>query len=441
VLPLVALLVSTVMSLFAGAGAAHATTGSNERSSSDSPSKADEQYFVGVIDINGYIDPVTRDFILQSVENAVNDHAQALILQVNSPGSLLPQKELDALEKRLADEKRVAIAVWVGAFDARAHGGAVRLLAAADIVGVGVSTSIGGSTRPPAGGRLGQLVDRKINEQEAIKTKVATIFAPVLVEFVGQLGGKTIDGKKLVTYYVEIDPKTRLPLKDSKGNLIRKPYGVRFAKLGLIARLWHMATNPSVAYLFLLVAFALFIFEFFTGGIGIAAAVGLMAFVLAASGLGNLPTRPLGLALLVVSMLGFAIDIQASTARFWTAVGTVSLVVGSLTLYANGIHVPLFVIAILTLMIVLFMVSGMPTMVRTRFATPTIGREAMIGEEGTAREAINPEGVVVVRGAPWRARTNRATPIAAGEAMRVVSIDGFLLEVEPLEGAAKTHRG
>jgi membrane-bound serine protease (ClpP class) len=395
-------------------------------------SKANDKYFVNVIDVGGYIDRVTRDFILESVENAVTDKAQALIIQLNSPGSLLTQSELDAFEKKLAAETRVPIAVWVGGLDARAHGGAVRILAAADVIGVARPTDIGDSTPVPPGGKLSELVGKTMPWNEALKKKIATIDAPVLVEMVGRLDGLTLDGKRLVTIYSE---------KNAKGETIKKPYGVRFAKLGLISRLWHMATTPQVAYLFLLVALALFIFEFYTGGIGVAAVVGLMAFVIAVSGLGNLPTRPLGVALLGLSMLGFAIDIQAGTTRFWTAVGVVSLVIGSLTLFSDGVHVPLYWIAILTMMIVAFMVSGMPTMVRTRFATPTIGREAMIGEEGLAQNAINPEGVVVVRGAPWRARTNRATPIAAGEGIRVAAIDGFLLEVEPLEGAAKTHRG
>jgi membrane-bound serine protease (ClpP class) len=89
---------------------------------------------------------------------------------------------------------------------------------------------------------------------------------------------------------------------------------------------------------------------------------------------------------------------------------------------------------------VLAMVSGMPAMVRNRFTNPTIGREWMIGEVGTAVGAVSPDGVVTVRDAPWRARTNRATPIEPGQAVRVVSIDGLLLEVEPLEGAARDHR-
>ena len=55
-------------------------------------------------------------------------------------------------------------------------------------------------------------------------------------------------------------------------------------------------------------------------------------------------------------------------------------------------------------------------------------------------DSVDPDGVVSVRGARWRARTNRATPVPAGEQVRVIAIDGVTLEVEPLEGAARDHR-
>jgi membrane-bound serine protease (ClpP class) len=48
--------------------------------------------------------------------------------------------------------------------------------------------------------------------------------------------------------------------------------------------------------------------------------------------------------------------------------------------------------------------------------------------------------VVTVANARWRARTNRATPVQAGAAVRVVAIDGVTLEVEPEEGAARDYR-
>jgi membrane-bound serine protease (ClpP class) len=88
----------------------------------------------------------------------------------------------------------------------------------------------------------------------------------------------------------------------------------------------------------------------------------------------------------------------------------------------------------------LAMYAGMPTMVRTRFSTPTIGREWMIGELGEARTDIAPDGVITLRDAPWRARTNRATPIHQHERARVVAIEGLVLEVEPEGGGARDYR-
>ena len=53
---------------------------------------------------------------------------------------------------------------------------------------------------------------------------------------------------------------------------------------------------------------------------------------------------------------------------------------------------------------------------------------------------MDPDGVALVHGAQWRARTNRATPLAKGDRLRVIAIDGFTLEVEPEEGGARDHR-
>jgi membrane-bound serine protease (ClpP class) len=64
----------------------------------------------------------------------------------------------------------------------------------------------------------------------------------------------------------------------------------------------------------------------------------------------------------------------------------------------------------------------------------------MVGMTGQAVNEVNPEGVVLVSDARWRARTNRATPITPGSTVRVVAIDGVTLEVEPEEGAARDYR-
>jgi membrane-bound serine protease (ClpP class) len=88
----------------------------------------------------------------------------------------------------------------------------------------------------------------------------------------------------------------------------------------------------------------------------------------------------------------------------------------------------------------LFMIGAVPVAIRSRFSTPTVGRAGMIGEMGTAEVDVDPDGVVRVRDALWRARTNRATPIKVGAAVRVVEVDGLVLEVEPEEGGARDYR-
>jgi len=214
---------------------------------------------------------------------------------------------------------------------------------------------------------------------------------------------------------------------------------VRFAKLGLWSRVVHSAASPSVAELLLVAGCLLVVFEFFTAGVGVAGAAGAGCLVLAAVGLANLPSRPWAVALVALGCAGFAIDVQAGAPRVWTGMGTGAVAAGSIGLVGGAFHPSPFAVAASVVGTFLFMVAGMPAVVRARFSTPTIGRESMIGELGQALTDVSPEGTVELRAAPWRARTNRATPIRAGQPVRVVGLDGLLLEVEP-EGVPATDR-
>jgi membrane-bound serine protease (ClpP class) len=218
----------------------------------------------------------------------------------------------------------------------------------------------------------------------------------------------------------------------------------RFAKLDLVDQLFHTVASPPVAYLLFLIGLALIVFEFYTAGVGIAGVVGAFCVILACYGLAALPARGWAVALLVVAMFAFAIDVQVGIPRFWTGVGIVLTIIGSLWLYepVSGSALSPGWLALITGIggVMLTFIVGMPSMTRTRFATPTVGREWMIGAEGTAVTSIDPEGTVQVREGQWHARTNRATPIQVGEPLRVAAIDGVTLEVEPLEGAARDYR-
>jgi membrane-bound serine protease (ClpP class) len=155
--------------------------------------------------------------------------------------------------------------------------------------------------------------------------------------------------------------------------------------------------------------------------------------------LAYLPVHWWALALVVLSMLAFAVDVQTGVPRVWTGIGLAMYVVGSLWLY-DGVSMSWITLGVAIIGVALTFTSGIPSMIRTRFATPTIGREWMVGEMGRAVTAVAPDGVVQIRQALWRATTNRATPIDELDAVRVVGIDGLVLEVEPQEGGARDSR-
>src|SRR3546814_5523086 len=125
-------------------------------------------------------------------------------------------------------------------------------------------------------------------------------------------------------------------------------------------------------------------------------------------------------------MVGYVIDVQTGVPRVWTGIATVAFVAGSVVLY-DGVSLSWVTLLIGIVGMSLAMVAGMPSMVRTRFSTPTIGREWMVGELGVAQVPVAPDGIVTVRGAPWLARTNRAQPIEPGQQLGSANVDGKLL--------------
>jgi len=407
---------------------------------------------IDVLQVSGYIDPILVDEIDAAIDRAVDENSQALILQVNSDGTVVGDDVVDDLLVRVATAP-IPIGIWIGPSGARFYGTAAQLLAVADVTGMAPGARVGyiGVPLDPPGLPDGVSVDFGVAEErlrngsvglsdaralEVFKQRIDDEGIPTITNMVAAMDGYEENGVVLVT--------TELVVLDDGSTRFDTVSVVRFAKLSLVDQLFHTVASPPVAYLLLLTGLALLVFEFFTAGVGIAGAVGAVCTVLAFTGLAVLPTRPWAVVLIMLAMLAFAVDVQVGIPRFWTGVGIVLTVVGSWFLFESipGSSMRPSWLALIAGIggISLTFIVGMPSMVRTRFATPTIGREWMIGREGTAVDAIDPEGLVEVDSAKWRARTNRATPIVAGDPIRVAAIDGVTLDVEPLEGAARDYR-
>lgn len=171
---------------------------------------------------------------------------------------------------------------------------------------------------------------------------------------------------------------------------------VKFGKLGLLDQLMHTVASPPVAVPDDRHWALLLVFELFTAGVGVAGVVGARCTFLGCYGLAALPVRGWAIGLLVVAMIVFVVDVQVGIPRFWTGVGIFCSVLGSWFLYRPlpGTHLRLGWLTLLVGIggLMLTYIVGMPSMVRTRFATPTIGREWMIGQLGTAVGDVSPKG-------------------------------------------------
>jgi len=422
----VALAVTAIGVGFASANPAGATTGAAAAPTAPTaPAQEDcADGVVNVVEVDGLLDTVLADFVDDEVAEANGDGCvRAVVLQLDTGGATVSEGRMDELVAAI-ETSEVPVDVWVGPSGSRVTEEGVRLLAAAEVVGVAPGSSIEVTpalldAQGVAPADLGDVdVGDRIGHERAVELDLVDNDAPVVGEFV--VGLPDVESEAV--------EGGRQPLTE-----------VRFASLGIVGQLMHTVASPPVAYLLFVIGLTLLLFELYTAGVGVAGVTGAGFLLLGSYGLVALPTRPIGVALLLLAMFAYGVDVQTGVPRVWTGIGTVAFVVGSLVLY-DGVSVSWVTLLIAFVGITLTMLAGMPTMVRTRFSTPTIGREWMVGEMGSARTDVDPDGIVSIRDAPWRARTNRATPIRRDEAVRVVAIDGLVLEVEPEEGGARDYR-
>jgi membrane-bound serine protease (ClpP class) len=210
---------------------------------------------------------------------------------------------------------------------------------------------------------------------------------------------------------------------------------------GLVTRFFRLAATPEAAFFFLVVGLTLVTFEFYALGPGVAAGVAALSLWLAAWGVVNLPVRPVALAAAVVGWILLTTAYQRGGVIVLTLLGSALLQVGGIY-YIDGsgqIDPRWWLVALSVLAALFFFLLAMPTVQRSRLSTQTIGRESLVTKTGSALSDFDPEGLVEVEGARWRATAHREAGISAGDRIIVAGVDGLFLEVEPaVHGERKT---
>jgi membrane-bound serine protease (ClpP class) len=160
--------------------------------------------------------------------------------------------------------------------------------------------------------------------------------------------------------------------------------------------------------------------------------IGVIAGILAAISMFDLPINIAGIILILIAVVLFIVDLKAVTHGVLTTGGIVAMTLGGLLLIntsflAEGVNIPLLVITVLIIAAIFLFILRKLIDVRRR--PYEAGQESMIGSVGAVREPLNPSGMVFVNGALWQA-TSTGGPLDVGTPVRVVGVDGLHLRVE-----------
>jgi membrane-bound serine protease (ClpP class) len=360
---------------------------------------------VRVIQLGGFLDPTSIAYLTTQVEAAQATNALAIIIQINSRGGTVGERELADVVTVLRDSP-VPVAVWLGPTNSRVYGDAVQILAGADVVGMAQGARVGRpqSTIDVNGVRVEPSDDLRV--EDARSRGLVDVSSPTLVEFIRTLNGQTLKGTTLQV--------------SSDGKDLFVPV---FTKPTLMQRLMHVVTSPIAALFFVTVGLLLIVFEFFAAAAGVVGVCGAACFALGSYGVAELGVRPVGVALYVVALLLVCSDLQSGPVRGRAVAGMVLFGAAGALLFSS--YQP-SVLAQLVVWIpqTAFVLLGIPVMIRTRFSTSVLPRQELIGQTGVAPHKFGDTGVVVIDDVTWIAKVNAPdAPISAGAEISVHDVD------------------
>ena len=399
---------------------------------------------VCLIKVNGAIGPSTASYIARAIDEAAAQHAQCLIIELDTPGGLLDSTKI-IVQKLL--ESPVPTVVYVAPAGAWAGSAGCFITIAADVAAMAPTTSIGAAHPVSIGGggseqktddTMKQKVEnfttsyietiaakRKrniewakssvresaaITAEKALELNVIDLIAKDVPDLLHQLDGRQVGDKKLQT---------------AEAQVVDIPMSTR-------EHVFQMLWRPEILLLLMTIASAGLVFELSSPGAVLPGVVGAIALVLALYMAAVLPVNVAGLALIGLAIGLFVIDMFAPTHGVLTMGGIVAFFLGSLMLFDRAPFFKLSLAFIIptTLLTAAFFMFVAGAGVRAQRWPVRSGKETMIGQTVPALHRIDAVGgKVFIEGEYWNAVSD--VPVEAGQPVEIVKVEGLTLRVKP----------
>jgi membrane-bound serine protease (ClpP class) len=397
---------------------------------------------VALIRIDGAITPVTVRLIGAAVERAQAERAQALIIQLDTPGGL--ERSMRSVVQSILNAE-IPVIVYVSPTGARAASAGVFIAMAGHVAAMAPATNIGAAHPVAVGGGVDKDTLKKIEndaaafartiatergrnadwaekavrasvsatEREAVRLKVVDLVADSVPDLLAKVQGRTVK-------------TARGPVTLATRDAVVKPIQVGFRD-----RFLALITDPNVAYILMMVGMLGLFFELSNPGVILPGVLGGISLILAFFAFQSLPLNWAGFLLILFGIVLLIAEIKVVSHGVLTIGGVVAMVLGSMMLYdapESGFRISWLVIAPAVGATAALFAWVVSAGLRALYRPPSTGDGGMIGSTGVASMALAPEGQILVEGELWGAVADDG-PVAAGERVRVTGRDGLTLRV------------
>ncbi len=405
-----------------------------------SPIRAD----IVKINLDGIIDPVSADFIQETLRKAENDGAEFVLIRLSTPGGL--GVSMQQIVQTILNSK-IPVVCYVAPKGAHAASAGFFVLLAADVAAMAPGTNTG-AAHPvfPLGMGDKTMLEKVKNDALASLRSIVQqrnrnydLAAQAVEESKSYTAQEALDG-----HLIDLiaDDQAAL-LKDLNGREITRFNGerqvlttagipVRTAEMSFRQKALSDIADPNFALILGVVGLLGLYFEFTHPGMVVPGVVGGICLLLALLGFSLLPVNLIGVLLIILAIGLFVAEVKVQGFGVLGLGGVVSMILGLLFLIESPypqLRIDLAIAAAVTIPFALIFIFLLRLVLRTHSRQVTTGEAGLIGEIGTAQTEVGPEGGrVFVAGEIWRATSVES--IMVGERIRVVSARNLDLVVE-----------